>query len=81
MSRKFLYWNILINFVSLVLEKCRVKKSFKWQWRIQGMGPGDSGSPLFLDQTEARRAENIFLENSTPYLKVWIRHWVVTDCQ
>ena len=63
MSRKFLYWNILINFVSLVLEKCRVKKSFRWQWQIQGRGPGDPGSPLFLDQTEARRAEKFFLEN------------------
>ena len=21
------------------------------QWRIQGRGPGDPGSPLFLDQT------------------------------
>ena len=32
--------------------------------------------PLFLDQAEARRAGNIFFEDSPapPYLKVWIRH-------
>ena len=32
--------------------------------------------PLFLDQAEARRADNIFFEDSPapPYLKVWIRH-------
>ena len=68
MSRKFLYWSILINFVSLVLEKGRVKKSFRWQWQwqIQGRGPGGPGSPLFLDQSEARRAEKFFLENPHP---------------
>ena len=27
-----------------------------------GEGPGGPGPPLFLDQTEAQRAENIFLE-------------------
>ena len=50
--------------------------------------PGEeSGPPLFLDQTEARRAEKNFFEtrpphplsqgldgSSPPYLKVWIRH-------
>ena len=41
-------------------------------------GPAASPPPLFLDQTEARRAEN-FLETAPPpphppYLKVWIRH-------
>ena len=43
---------------------------------------------LFLDQTEARRPNKIFLETaaplylrlwmiapSTPYLKIWIRQW------
>ena len=57
------------------------------QWRIQGRGPGGPGLPLFLDQTETRRAENIFLGDrppplylrvwmtwTPPYLKVWIRH-------
>ena len=29
------------------------------QWRVQGRSP-PSGSPLCLDQTEARRAKNIF---------------------
>ena len=40
------------------------------QWRIQGRGP----PPLFLDQTEARRAETIFLRDhpSPPYLRVWM---------
>ena len=43
--------------------------------------------PLFLDQNETRRAENFFLGDrppylrvwmtapSPPYLKIWIRHW------
>ena len=57
------------------------------QWGIQGRGPGDPGLPLFLDQTETRRAEKNFfgdrpplskgLDDLTPpppYLKVWIRH-------
>ena len=31
-------------------------------WRIQGRGPGPAPPPLFVsDQTEARRAEKIFL--------------------
>ena len=30
------------------------------QWRIQGRGPGAGPPPLFLVQTEARRAEKIF---------------------
>ena len=38
---------------------------------LQGKCPS---SPLFLDQTEARRAEKIFLETGpSPYLKVWIQ--------
>ena len=49
---------------------------------------GGAGSPLFLDQTEARRAEKSFLRPPPPpylrvcttgppstYLKIWIRHW------
>ena len=45
------------------------------QWRIQGRGPG-AASPLFLDQTEARRAEKMFFETAPPppllpYLSVW----------
>ena len=31
----------------------------QWQWRMQGRGPGSPDSPLFLDQTEVRRAEKI----------------------
>ena len=30
------------------------------KWRIQGRGPGGPAPPLFLDQTEARRAEKIW---------------------
>ena len=36
---------------------------------------GGSGVfPLFLDQTEAWRAEKIFLETTPDYLRVWIPH-------
>ena len=40
--------------------------------------------PLFLDQTVARRAEKIFFWNPPPpsphpYLKVWIRHWIIQN--
>ena len=28
--------------------------------------------PLFLDQIEARRAKNKFLEKAPPYLRVWM---------
>ena len=38
-------------------------------------GGAQAPPPLFLDQAEARRADNIFFEDSpAPYLKVWIRH-------
>ena len=55
-------------------------------------GRSRGGHPLFLDQTEARRAEKNFIWDrppplsqglddrpSTPYLKVWIRHWVEAE--
>ena len=57
------------------------------QWRIQGGGGGGGATPppppprrLLLEQTEARRAEKVFLETgpSPFYLKIWIRHWDVT---
>ena len=39
---------------------------------VADLGEG-SGPPLFLDQTEARRAENIFLETAPPpYLRFWM---------
>ena len=38
------------------------------QWRIQGRDPEGPGHPLFLDQTEARRAEKIFLRPEPPPL-------------
>ena len=39
-----------------------------------GGGPGGSATPLFLDQTEARRAEKIFFWRPAPhlYLRVWM---------
>ena len=46
-----------------------------------GKGPGGPGSPLFLDQTEARRAEkNFFWDRASPYLRVWMTGppWSVT---
>ena len=33
-----------------------------WQWRIQGRPP----PPLFLDETEALRVENIFFQTTPP---------------
>ena len=30
------------------------------QWRIQGRGPRGLGTPLYLDQIEARKAEKYF---------------------
>ena len=36
------------------------------QWRIQGRDPGGPGLPLFLDQTETRRAKKIFLGDRPP---------------
>ena len=41
-----------------------------------GEGPGGAVPPLFLDQTEARRAEKKNLETTPPlppYLRVWMR--------
>ena len=44
----------------------------------RGGAGGSRPTPLFLDQTKARRAEKIFLKNHPlplPYLTVWIRLW------
>ena len=58
---------------------------FNNQWRIQGKGPGTRPPPppLFLDRTDAQRAEKIGGGGDPPYrwpplpppsyLKVWIR--------
>ena len=43
-------WTVLSYFNSVL--------SYTEQWRTQGRGPG--GAPLFVDQTEARRAEKDF---------------------
>ena len=54
--------------------------SYELQWRIQGR------PPLFLDQTEARRAEKRFFGDRRPpsppprlFLKVWIRHCIISN--
>ena len=41
------------------------------QWQIRGRGPGGP-LPLFLDQTEVRRAENKFWDHPPLYLTVWM---------
>ena len=38
------------------------------QWRIQGRGPRGLGPPLYLDQTEARKAEKYFFGRPPPLL-------------
>ena len=43
---------VLFILLSSPKEKC----IYYVQWRIQGRGPGGPGCPLFLDQTEDRRA-------------------------
>ena len=39
-----------------------------------GEGPGGTGLPLFLDETETRRAEKKFFSRPppSPYLRVWM---------
>ena len=58
------------------------------EWWIQGRGPGGPSPhpppPLFLDQTEAQRAEKKTFGDLSPssqgprYLKVWIRFYYVS---
>ena len=51
--------------VMALLQACDVIQN---QWWIQGRGPGSSGPLVFLDQTEARRAEKIIFETDPPLL-------------
>ena len=58
------FWQVicvLTNLIRLETVKKRVYLDKARQRGIQGRGPGGSGPLLFLDQTEARRAEKIFL--------------------
>ena len=57
---------------NLQKHKCHFRVE---QWRIQGTGTRVTcAPPLFLDQTEAQRAENIFFGDCPPplYLRVWM---------
>ena len=50
-----------------VLRKWTQKK-YSFQWRIYWRGPKGPGPPLFLDQTEAPRAEkNFFWDRASPF--------------
>ena len=62
-----LFFIIKINYLHILFNSY-LKMSQIWpQWRIQGGAPGGGGwHPLFLDQTKARSAENIFL-TQPPY--------------
>ena len=68
---------VYISFYFVLLRRA-TKKICIIQWRIQGRGPGARGPApsLFLDQTEARRAEKIVVGDHPllSYLKVWVRH-------
>ena len=70
-------WN-LRNYMRMTDPSSSLSKhvSYELQWRIQ------EGPPLFLDQTEARRAEKRFFGDPPPtplFLKVWIRHSLRAD--
>ena len=57
---KVISLNKLNCFLSLLMNN-------SYQSRIQGRGSGGPGSPLFLDQTQAPRAEkSVFLETAPP---------------
>ena len=66
-----------VSFYSVILilsTSCFIllSASCLFQWRMQGRGPGSpSPSPLFVDQTEARRAEKFFIWHRPPHL-VWM---------
>ena len=50
----------------------KVETTGSMQWRNQGRGQGSPAPPsLFLDKTEAPRAEKTFLE-TPPFLRVWM---------
>ena len=72
---------------SLIRSLGKVREGHSHQWRVQGRALPPPPH-LFLDQTEARRAEKKFRPPLTylrvwmtanlpppPHLKVWIQHW------
>ena len=66
----FVIYNFTMQFATLIATTTESHISplnyLLIQWRIQGRGPGDPPLPLSLDQTEARRAEKMFLEDRPP---------------
>ena len=53
--------------MKVILYKCKINVSAVAQWQIWGRGPGGLlPAPLFLAQTEAQRAEKIFLGECPP---------------
>ena len=63
-----------IKFLIPKMSKCQDSVCFGRPVVDPGEGPRPP-PPLFLDQNEARTAENIFFEVGPPtYLKVWMTH-------
>ena len=79
-------WSSSERMNSSAAEKVHGQSLSFIQWRNQGRGPGGPGHPLFLDQTETRRAGKIFFGDppppllriwmtwTPPYLQIWIQH-------
>ena len=87
-------YRMLIYYFKILVKNCNLSLKNHWNlvtWRcsdgFRGGAQGDLPPHLlFLDQTEAWRAQKIFLgdwvpplddHTLPPYLKVCIRHWVV----
>ena len=87
------YPSLLSIFHSFFFNNCErfLVHYVRWEYRLvadPGEGPGNPVPPSFLDQTETRRAKNVFEETGPPlylwvwmtvppppHLKVWIRHY------
>ena len=55
---------------------CKLRMVLHTNYIKSSVGSGGGGSPLFLDQTEAWRAEKIFGDN---YWKLWRSYWHFTS--